>query len=355
MKRFFKFLLKLILILLLIVLAYVAYVFISYHRIGDKVIEPAGLSKDRVETGVPYKIMSWNIGFGAYEDDYGFFMDGGHESWAWSKERLNANLDRIASHLSDERADFYLIQEVDIDSTRSYHVDERLPLIGKMNGFMYTFAQNYDSPFLLYPFYQPHGASRSGIMVFSRYTIGSAFRKELPIERGYMKLLDLDRCYSVDRLPTGDGRELVLYNFHLSAYTSDGKIANEQLQLLLADMQSEYLKGNYCIGGGDFNKDILVDSSVYFGAADKEYTWAQPISEELFDGCDIELVAPLNEAHPVPSCRNADSAYHEGQYVLTIDGFLVSPNVKVQRSLVLDYGFAYSDHNPVTMSFTLNE
>ena len=56
----------------------------------------------------------------------------------------------------------------------------------------------------------------------------------------------------------------------------------------------------------------------------------------------------------MPSCRNADSAYHAGQYVLTVDGFMVTPNVTVSDSAVLDTGFAYSDHNPVKMTFTLN-
>ena len=55
----------------------------------------------------------------------------------------------------------------------------------------------------------------------------------------------------------------------------------------------------------------------------------------------------------MPSCRNADGPYHEGQYVLTIDGFLVSPNVTVGEAKVIDTGFRYSDHNPVSMRFSL--
>lgn len=86
------------------------------------------------------------------------------------------------------------------------------------------------------------------------------------------------------------GRELVLYNLHLSAYTSDGTIATEQLSLLLRDMQREYEKGNWCVAGGDFNKDLLGDSAQYFGAADQAYSWAQPIPDETFDGFAVRLV-----------------------------------------------------------------
>ena len=55
----------------------------------------------------------------------------------------------------------------------------------------------------------------------------------------------------------------------------------------------------------------------------------------------------------MPSCRNADGPYHKGQYVLTIDGFLVTDNIKVNRSDVIDTQFKYSDHNPVDMTFVL--
>ena len=348
MKRWVKVLLCIVLAFVLVVGAYVAYVFIDYHRIGDMELTPEGdAAATELAAGKRYTVLSYNIGFGAYEDDYGFFMDGGTESWAWSEERLTANVDAIAAFLARQKADFYLLQEVDIDSTRSYHVDERQPIYQALPGMSHVFAQNYDSPFLMYPLTQPHGASKSGLLTFSPAAISSAKRVELPIENSVMKLVDLDRCYSVS------SKELILYNLHLSAYTSDGTIATEQLKLLLADMQAEYEAGNWCVAGGDFNKDLLGDSVVWFGEADQDYSWAQPIPDGIFDGYDVTLAAPLDEDAPVPSCRNADSAYHEGQYVLTVDGFMVSKNVALESAEVIDTGFRWSDHNPVKMVFTL--
>ncbi len=354
MKRWVKVLLCIVLAFVLVVGAYVAYVFIDYHRIGDMELTPEGdAAATELAAGKRYTVLSYNIGFGAYEDDYGFFMDGGTESWAWSEERLTANVDAIAAFLAWQKADFYLLQEVDIDSTRSYHVDERQPIYQALPGMSHVFAQNYDSPFLMYPLTQPHGASKSGLLTFSPAAISSAKRVELPIENSVMKLVDLDRCYSVSRIPVDDSKELILYNLHLSAYTSDGTIATEQLKLLLADMQAEYEAGNWCVAGGDFNKDLLGDSVVWFGEADQDYSWAQPIPDGIFDGYDVTLAAPLDEDAPVPSCRNADSAYHEGQYVLTVDGFMVSKNVAVESAEVINTGFRWSDHNPVKMVFTL--
>ena len=122
MKKWVKIVLCVLLALLLLAGGYVAYVFIDYHRIGDQMLTPVQSTDAArsVDTNTAYTVVSWNIGFGAYEDDYGFFMDGGTESRAWSKERLTANMDAIAGYLKQQNADFCLLQEVDIGSTRTY-------------------------------------------------------------------------------------------------------------------------------------------------------------------------------------------------------------------------------------------
>ena len=355
MKKGWKIVLCILLALVLVVGGYVAYVLIDYHRIGDQELAVQnGAAETSIAAGETYKIVSYNIGFGAYESDYGFFMDGGTESRAWSEERLTANLDRIARTLTDQNADFYLVQEVDIDSTRSYHVDEREPLYAALSWENSVFCQNYDSPYLMYPLTKPHGASRSGLLTFAPAEITSARRVELPVESGFMKLLDLDRCYSVSRIPVDGGRELVLYNLHLSAYTSDGTIATEQLSLLLRDMQREYEKGNWCVAGGDFNKDLLGSSAEIFGVTGGENdTWAQPIPEGTIPA-GLSLVAPFDPEHPVASCRTANEPYDvTTSFRVTVDGFLVSDNVEVLGADVVDADYRYSDHNPIYMDFIL--
>lgn len=355
MKKLFKGIGIVLLILIVAALAYLAYVFLSYHRIGDKDLVVSDPVTESAPVGKEMKIVSWNIGFGAYEQDYTFFLDGGKESWARSKEDLDRDMRHIAGELKEEKADLYLVQEVDIDSTRTYHVDEREYIIKELPGYAHTFAQNYDSPFLMYPFYQPHGASKSGILTFSKYDIASSFRKGLPVETGVTRMLDLDRCYCVNRMPLENGKELVLYNFHLSAYTSDGTVTTQQLKLLLRDMQNEYNKGNYCVAGGDFNKDIIGHSAEIFGIDLSAYTWAQPIDDSLFEGLSIKKVVPIHEEEPAASCRNCDRPYVNGNAVLTVDGFLVSDNVTVTDANVIDKEFFASDHNPVYMTFILED
>lgn len=94
----------------------------------------------------------------------------------------------------------------------------------------------------------------------------------------------------------------------------------------------------------------LIDSSKYFGISGEEYTWAQAFPTELLEGKGFSLVAASN----APSCRNADEPCHSEQFVLTVDGFIVSNNVTVVEYETVDMGFKYSDHNPVAMTFILN-
>ncbi|MBR2927793.1 MAG: endonuclease/exonuclease/phosphatase family protein [Oscillospiraceae bacterium] len=351
MKRGKKILLGAVATVLLVVCAYVIYVLVDYHRIGNHVIAVSG-EGETAQVGTPYSVISYNIGFAAYTPDFGFFMDGGTESRAASKESVERVTGEIADFLQAQDADFLMVQEVDVDATRSHHVDECARLRWALEDYGTVFALNYDSPYLFYPILEPHGKSTAGMLTASRFAMIDARRVELPIEENFYKFLDLDRCYTICRVPVENGRELVLYTVHLSAYTSDGTVATEQLQQLLEDMQGEYEAGNYVVCGGDFNKDMLGDSSAVFGVSGEEYTWAQPLPTELMAGTGIR-VPEYDLEHPVPSCRNADAPYHEGQFVLTVDGFLVSENVETEPVRVLDTGFAWSDHNPVELRFTL--
>ena len=358
MKKFLKALAVVLAVVLVIVGGYVAYVFIAYYRLPDMMlgIDDGFYKEDppKLDGTKSLDIVTWNLGFGAYSADYSFFMDGGTESRAYSKEAVLENIGHALDVLEAEEPDFMLLQEIDTNSTRSYHVNEAV-LIRERFDWQVYFAQNYDSPYLFYPILRPHGASISGLMTLSDEYISERMRRSLPVEGGFMKFLDLDRCYSKSTIEIeGTDRTLILYNLHLSAYTSDGTIATEQLRLLTADMLEEYGKGNYVVAGGDFNKDLLGNSGEVFGVSGEAFTWAQPLDSGIIPE-GLTLVNSLDPEDPVPSCRNADSAYEPGRsFVLTVDGFIVSDNVTVEECRVIDEGFACSDHNPVKMRFTLN-
>lgn len=354
-KRVLFSLLAIVISLLVIVAGYLVYLLIDYDRLEDKL--PIAVKEGTTQTAKQneeYSILTYNIGFCAYLPDFGFFMDGGKESRAKSKESVNATLKGINGLIAGFSPDFIMLEEVDEKATRSYKINQRAYFENAYSQYDSIYAQNYDSSYLFYPIFKPHGKSKSGMLTFSRYNLkNNAIRRSLPIENSLMKFFDLDRCYSVTRVEIEGGKELVLFTAHLSAYTSDGKIADEQIKVLMAEMQAEYQKGNYVICGGDFNKDLLGKSEEYFGRSSAGQTWAQPFPIRFLEGSGFTLVSSYDADNPMPTCRNANGPYNEEQFVLNVDGFIVSANVEVSSCVVADGSFVYSDHNPVLMKFIL--
>ena len=350
-KRILKILCIVMATIILVVLSYLLYVVLSYHRVGDNLtLEIEGDAENIASVNTEISLLTYNIGFGAYSADYSFFMDGGEHSRALSKEAVLDNINGVMDVIANENCDLILLQEVDTDGTRSYHVNQKNLISEKYPRFDQVFAENYDSPYFLYPIHEPIGANKSGILTLSRFNINSSIRRSLPVENSLSKYFDLDRAYSVSFIKTDNGKKLVIYNVHLSAYTSDGTIADDQLKMLSEDMQAQYEKGNYIIVAGDFNKDLLGDSSKYFKRSEGEYNWAAALNNNLLPQ-GIKSYSGTN----APSCRNAEAPFKgDGtDFVLSVDGALVSENIEVISCETVDTSFAYSDHNPVKLKFVL--
>ena len=355
MRKIGKVLGVFLLAVVLLAAGYVGYVFFSYSRIPDhQTLEVVRADTDEnVDVNGRYTVVSQNCGFGAYSPDFTFFMDGGTQSWGESRESVIENIQMAGQELKSFSPDFVLLQEIDTDSTRSYHVDQRDVLREYFPDMDQAFAVNYHSAFLMYPFYQPHGASNSGILTFSRFRIDSAMRRSLEISQSMSRFLDLDRCYSVSHIPVSDGKELVLYNVHLSAYGGSDAIRTSQITQLTQDMAAEYRKGNYCVCGGDFNHDFTGDSTLVLGGSSMtDFGWAQPFPEELLPE-GIQRCIDYDDEELIPTCRNCDVPYGPDCQTFVVDGFLVSDNVEVKSLRNVDTGFSYSDHHPVVMEFAL--
>ena len=357
MRKLLKALLILLAVLLAVVIIYVGYVMLSYDRIPDNQeleIRNPQETDLAVRLGDEYAIVTQNVGFGAYTDDFTFFMDGGVESWAKSPESVIECINAAAEEVSSLEPDFILFQEVDFDSTRSYHIDEQEILRAAFPQMAEVDAVNYHSAFLMYPLTQPHGSSNSSMVTFSSVGITGALRRSLPISTGFSKFLDLDRCYTISRVPTENGKELVLFNVHLSAYGGSDEIRAAQMNMLFGDMLAEYQKGNYVVCGGDFNHDFTGNSTqVLNGGEMTDFGWAQPFPAEMLPE-GLTRCDNYTDGKVEPTCRNCDIPYEEGNFTIIVDGFLVSDNVTVTYLENVQTGFTYSDHNPVLMRFTLN-
>lgn len=344
--------------ILLVVVGYVLYLFISYHRLPDNIELVVNSPRQdnelgEVKTDTEYSIVTYNVGFGAYTPDFSFFMDGGESSVAKSKESVIETISGASDMVKKMEPDFVFFQEVDLDATRSYHVNQFEMLTETFHTYASNYAINYDSAFLFYPFNEPHGKSKASIATFSKYKMTSALRRSLPISTSFSKFFDLDRCYSITRIPVENGKEICLYNVHLSAYGNSDEIRAGQVGMLCEDMKEDFKKGNYVICGGDFNHDLKNKEL----DAENEYSWAYPFPREMlpenFRLCIDSFSDEEKEAMP-DSARNADMEYVEGvTFTVTLDGFIVSDNVEVTAYENMHTGYQYSDHDPVCMSFKL--
>lgn len=352
---------------LVALVVYVLYVMLGYYRLEDNLelqaMPPANEAAEpfpqlELADGLtPLTVVAANLGFGAYGPDFDFFMDGGTGSVAQSADYVRANVLGSAEAIKALKPDFVLFQEVDVNGTRSHDVDEYALLIDAFPDDASVFAQNYDSPYLAWPPYAPHGANRAGLVTFSDCEVESALRRSLPISDSLSKLLDLDRCYSIVRVPTSAGIDLVLFNVHLSAYGADAQIMQAQRDMLYADMQKERDAGNFVIAGGDFNHDMIgVSNEVYGNATDTEASWAKPfdfagVPEGFTVACKAQLDA--GEFHSAATCRDAGRPYDGTNDRWVMDAFIYSDNVQCLEQQTLDLKFAHSDHNPVYMRFAL--
>ena len=366
MKRNTKSLLTALLLLaaacVVTIAIYACYVLFSFYRISDNLeLEVKNNQEKTLSVGKEYSALTYNVGFGAYDHDFSFFLDTaewkdsssttGKYGKAISRDHLIRNVEGQAEVLRENPADFILLQEVDTDSTRSYHInmvsyfEETFPFMSS------TYAVNFHSPWLNLPIFDPIGIVNSGIVSLSRYGVSYAERRSYPIASDFSKLFDLDRCFMVQRIPVEGGRTLVLINSHMSAYDEGGIVRETQLKMLTDLMKKEYEKGNWVIVGGDFNHCLGKEYQDVYPSEQVVPCWAYILDNENLPD-HFSLVKPTNGLE-YATCRNADTPYIYGaNYRTIVDGFIVSDNVEAE-SHVIDTDFLYSDHQPVMMKFTL--
>lgn len=382
-KYFLIALSSLIGIICLIVASYVIYVVCQYYRIDDNLsLQILNNTKYNIKLNKELTFTTMNVGFGAYSPDFTFFMDTGYDengnvtqgvgSRAKNKQTVVYNTENIINDIQTLNSDFIAFQEVDVSSDRSYHVDQKQMIIDNFNDYGNVFTYNFHSAYLMYPIFNPHGKSNSGLLTLSKYNIETSIRKSYIVDESFPnKFFDLDRCFIVNYIPVENDKQLVLINSHMSAYDEGGVIRNKQLDQLYSFMLSEYQKGNYVICGGDFNHDLLTNNPLYDEFSNgnipfqsiikqKKPDWLSYMFDEnkksIFDN-EFDIYAASN----CPSLRDTDVEYIENYtYVSTVDGFIASKNVEFisVENLIMDDEnanmFAFSDHQASTLKFKLN-
>jgi endonuclease/exonuclease/phosphatase family metal-dependent hydrolase len=303
-----------------------------------------------MKQGEPFSITTFNIGYAGLDKDQDFFMDGGTMSRSSSREQTKTNLEAIASLMTTTGSDLFILQEVDVNSSRSHGIDEVSYLANTFSKHSNVFATNYKVPWVPIPVLDPMGSVDSGLLTLSQFNSTSNIRYDLPGKESWPRQqFDLDRAFIESRFPVDNGKELIVINLHLSAFDQGGTIRKQQLEYLATYIQQENDKGNYLILGGDWNHSLPGTTPETFKTTQTWPEWLQSFPEDFQPEGFVWAVDAT-----VPSARTVDVAYSEGvNFRAVIDGFLVSPNITISEVQGHDLSFEHSDHNPVTATFIL--
>ena len=315
-----------------------------------------GTVTTKVDASNEIKLLTWNVGYGALDEKQDCYWDGGKGVDGESKEVVINNINAIKSKVKEINPDLFFLQELDLNSKRSYKVNELKMFQDDFDSeYNDSYACNFKAGFVPLPLYNFTGKVEAGISSFSKYQIKDSKRVQLPIPFSWpMKLFNLKRCLLVNRLPIeGSSKELVTINLHLEAY-DDGEGKAKQLKQLMDIMDEEYQKGNYVIAGGDFNQTFS-NANFKFQKYPKMNDWVCPI-------IDVNTYPDFTFSmdDTVPTCRSLYKTYYDNDHGYTnfqhymLDGFITSNNISVKTIETIDLGFKNTDHNPVIMNVSLN-
>lgn len=294
-------------------------------------------------------IMTWNIGYAGLGSDMDFFYDGGEQTRTSHENTIN-NLKKIQSVIENrDSISFFFFQEVDTDSKRSYYLNQFDSIESVYPGYFSGEAANYVVDFIPFPFNEPLGKVRSGIITMGRYMPSLSERHSFASTFSWPKRLFMpDRCFLVNYYPLKNGKKLILVNTHNSAF-DDGSLRKKENETLRLFIENEYSKGNYVIIGGDWNQCPPQISPDKFSDVPQQDFILYPIDKSTFSAEWKFVYNPES-----PTNRYLNIPYKEDFTAVTIlDFFLVSPNIESYFIDVEDLEFSNSDHQPVIGGFVL--
>ncbi len=346
----------LIILYLLVVLIYATW---NDYQPDEKVIvTPNQRASANIIDKDTLDLLTWNIGYGGLgaESDF-FYADGriflsGGMMIRPPASIVKKNTDGILQTIKNQAADIILLQEVDIASKRSYYFNQH-EAIGKLfPSYESTFGDNLRTAYSPVPLLEPwrtYGYTHSGIATYGRYASTQTTRYQLPGKFGWPnRLFLLDRCALEHRFPVKNGKELIVYNIHNSAYDKDGRIKKLQTQYLKERWLAEYAAGNYVVVGGDWNQVPPFFDPNFFRPDAPQRANAN-IDPELMPENWRWIYDPT-----VPTVRDTREIYTKNQpFTKLIDFFLLSPNLQALQVKGIDLDFQYSDHQPVTIKIAL--
>ncbi len=300
----------------------------------DKYDEVIDFTLDFPSNQKEFTVITYNIGY----------LSGLTNNQAVSREKklFDDNLKTVVDALKGLNADFIGFQEIDLDSKRSFNVNQVSQLAEKLSFNQGAIAINWDKnyvPFPYFPFSAHFGRILSGQAVLSRYSIANNKRivlDKVASKPFFYNALYLDRVAQVSEIKIDD-RILILINVHLEAFDAPTRRKQtEYLQKLL----SEYVDKYPVLLIGDFNSTV------------------PPTAENPEPTIDILLkTASIKSALPPEALNNPQIAtFPSDKPIAKLDYVFYTPkNIEVIEWRIVDEVEQASDHLPVLVKFRFKD
>lgn len=290
-----------------------------------------------------YSIVTWNLGYCNLGKESSWVFSGGKRFITATKEEVIKNIAGIIKKNKKMDANIYLFQEISGRSITTYYSNAYRKITLSLKKFSSAFAPKIAIRSILIP-------ASIGSATMTRFQSSHTFVEALPDEpsfifRKQLKHHMLITEYSIEK----SSKKLFTINIHLPAYDTKALVRKQHVALIQEKAQELYKAGHYVLCGGDWNLLFCPQSSF-------AYTTKPERIRHVFCFPEPFKIPEWQWAYDssTPTLRELDGPYKKGEnFTGVVDGFFVSPNIKVKKTTTLDYGFEFSDHNPVLTQFEL--
>lgn len=256
---------------------------------------------------------------------------------ATNKELFESNLKTVITALKSSEPDLIAFQEIDINSQRSFNINQVNKIAEALNFPQAAIAINWDKnyvPFPYFPFSAHFKRILSGQAILSRYQIES--HERIVLDRVtdkpfFYKAFYIDRLAQITKINI-QGRSVILINVHLEAFeTSTRQKQTEFIQELL----SQYVNKYPVLLIGDFNSTLINGNN------------PQPTINLLLKNPDLKSAVPQEnltdkKAMTFPS----DKPIAKLDYI-----FYTPKTIEVVEWGIISEAKQASDHLPLMMKF----
>lgn len=196
-------------------------------------------------------VMTWNIRFGIGRNPW--FGDACGDKSTYSKEVVMANLEKIKQRIYEIHPDILLLQEVDINSTRSGYTDQFQWLLDNTYFNYATYGSQWNAQFI------PSdglGKLMEVNALYSLWPITESIRTQLALrtEQMFLEKYLYERCCMVtSKVEIPGFKDLYVVNIHASAFATDDTKHNH-LIAFKNELDSINSLGAMFVAGGDLNE-----------------------------------------------------------------------------------------------------